>query len=127
MPYDTPTPADLKTRFPAFAGVADPAITMALGEAQGRVDRSWPERDYQPALLLYTAHILTLDGQGAGTEAEIARSGAGGFQRMRSGSLELDRGTAAASTGAGADLDQTSYGRRFREMVRRNFPPVLVV
>lgn len=127
MPYETPTPADLKTRFPAFAGVADAAITMALGEAQGRVDRSWPERDYQPALLLYTAHILTLDGQGVGTEAEMARAGAMGFQSMRSGSLSLDRGAAAVSSGAGAELDQTSYGRRFREMVRRNFPAVLVV
>lgn len=127
MPYEVPAPADLKARFPALAGVADSVIAVALAEAQGRVDRSWPESDYQPALLLYAAHVLTLDGHGAGTEAEMARAGASGFQRMKSGSLELDRGQASGSSGGGSDLAQTGYGRRFLEMVRRNFPPVLVV
>lgn len=127
MPYEVPAPADLKARFPALAGVADAVIAVALAEAQGRVDRSWPENDYQPALLLYAAHVLTLDGHGTGAEAEMARAGASGFQSMKSGSLSLDRGDGFSATAGGSDLAQTGYGRRFLEMVRRNFPPVLVV
>lgn len=127
MPYEAPTAANLKARFPAFAAVADEAIVMAITEASGRVDRTWPETDFQPAILLYAAHVLTLDGLGTGAEAEMARAGASGFQSMKSGSLSLDRGDGFSVTAGGSDLAQTGYGRRFLEMVRRNFPPVLVV
>lgn len=38
MAYVTPTPADLKTRFPAFAGVADAAILLpAVNKTKGEV------------------------------------------------------------------------------------------
>ena len=121
MPYEVPTAANLKARFPAFAAVADEAIVMAITEASGRVDRTWPETDFQPAILLYAAHVLTLDGLGTSTEAQLA-----GFRRLKIGSLELESATAAASASS-SPLLQTGYGRRFAELARQVRGPAILV
>ena len=119
---DEPTPADLKARFPGFAAVADAVVQSALGEAVQQAGADWAsEADIRLSRLLLAAHILTLDGQGSGAEA--AAAAAGGFRRMRSGALELER---ADTAGPGA-LDSTGYGRRFLELMRRNVPAVTVV
>ena len=119
---DEPTPADLKARFPGFAAVADAVVQSALDEAALQAGADWAgEADIRLGRLLLAAHILTLDGQGSGAEA--AAAAAGGFRRMRSGALELER---AADAGPGA-LDSTGYGRRFLELMRRNVPAVTVV
>lgn len=128
MAWTEPGASDLKTRFPAFASVTDAAIQPALAEALDQVDATWPDAARTTGALLYAAHVLTLDGQGGGVEAEIAKAGALGFTSFRSGSLSLDRGSAASGGGGSSDpLEQTSYGRRFLEMVRARFPGVLVV
>ncbi|MGE7415445.1 DUF4054 domain-containing protein [Methylobacterium tarhaniae] len=128
MAWTEPTAADLRARFPAFAGVADAAIALALAEALAQVDDTWPDAIRTSGALLYAAHVLTLDGQGGGVEAEIAKAGALGFTSFRSGSLSLDRGAAAGGGSGSSDpLEQTSYGRRFLELVRARFPGVLVV
>lgn len=119
---EVPTPADLKARFPGFAAIADAVVQAALDEAALQVGTDWTsEADIRLGRLLLAAHVLTLDGQGSGAEA--AAAAAGGFRRMRSGALELER-TDAAGPGA---LDSTGYGRRFLELVRRNVPAVTVV
>lgn len=128
MAWTEPTATSVRERFPAFANVSDAAIQPALAEALGQVDATWPDAARTSGALLYTAHILTLDGQGGGVEAEIAKAGALGFTSFRSGSLSLDRGSAAGGGGGSSDpLEQTSYGRRFLEMVRARFPGVMVV
>ncbi len=89
----------------------DAAVQSALDEAALQVGADWAsEADARLGRLLLAAHILTLDGQGSGAEA--AAAAAGGFRRMRSGALELER---AADAGPGA-LDSTGYGRRFVEL-----------
>jgi hypothetical protein len=119
---DEPIPADLKARFPGFAAIADAVVQSALDEAALQVGAGWTsEADVRLGRLLLAAHVLTLDGQGSGAEAVAAA--AGGFRRMRSGALELER-TAEAAPGA---LDSTGYGRRFLELMRRNVPAVTVV
>lgn len=120
MAYSTPTAADLKERFPAFSAVADAAITGAIGEAERLTDASWPDDDRTLAVLLYAAHVLTLDGLGTGTEAQLA-----GFKRLKIGSLELEA-SAPASAVAGS-LGQTGYGRRFAELARRLRGPAILV
>ncbi|MGK9234530.1 DUF4054 domain-containing protein [Inquilinus limosus] len=121
---DGPTPAELKARFPGFAAVADAVLQTALDEAALQVGDDWASAaDIRLGRLLLAAHILTLDGQGSGAEA--AAVAAGGFRRMRSGTLELERSD-AADAGPGA-LDSTGYGRRFLELMRRNVPAVAVV
>jgi hypothetical protein len=115
-------PADLKARFPGFAAIADAMVQAALDEAALQVGGDWAsEADIRLGRLLLAAHILTLDGQGSGAEAAVAA--AGGFSRMRSGALELER-TAEAAPGA---LESTGYGCRFIELMRRNVPAVTVV
>lgn len=121
---DEPTPADLKARFPGFAAVADAVVQTALAEAALQAGAEWAgEADIRLGRLLLAAHILTLDGQGSGAEA--AAAAAGGFRRMRSGGLELERAD-TADAGPGA-LGSTGYGRRFVELMRRNVPAVTVV
>lgn len=118
------TPADVKARFPGFAAVADATVQTALDEAALLAGADWTSApDARLGRLLLTAHILTLDGQGSGAEA--AAFAAGGFSRMRSGALELERpGIAGAEPGL---LGSTSYGRRFLELLQRNVPAVTVV
>jgi hypothetical protein len=119
---DSPTPAELKARFPDFSAVADAVVQTALDEAALQVGSDWAsEADVRLGRQLLAVHVLTLDGQGSGAEA--AAAAAGGFRRMRSGALELER---AAESGPGA-LDSTGYGRRFLELMRRNVPAVTVV
>jgi hypothetical protein len=130
MAWTAPTPADVKARFPAFAAVPDAAIQGALDEAALQVDETWvSEADFRLGRMLLAAHILTLDGLGTGAEAEAAGAGASGFKRMKSGQLELERFTAADSGAGSGDglLGTTSYGRRFLDLLKRNFPAVLVV
>lgn len=123
MPYVPPTPADFKELFPAFADVSDEAVQFALDEASLYVDDCWMESDRRPAVMLYAAHALTLQGLGTGAEAQAAAAGASTMQRIKSGSFELERGSSASSGGAGAVPDpwgMTSYGRRFYALLRRN-------
>jgi len=116
------TPADLKARFPGFAAVVDAVVQTALDEAALLVGDDWTSApDARLGRLLLAAHILTLDGQGGGAEAAMAASG--GFRRMRSGALELERPDAEAEPGT---LGSTGYGRRFLELLRRNVPAVTV-
>lgn len=120
MAYSTPTAAELKARFPAFNAVGEPAITSAIGEAERITDAGWPDADRTLGVMLYAAHVLTLDGLGTGTEAQLA-----GFKRLKIGSLELE---ASASIAAGSGpLYQTGYGRRFAELLRRVRGPAILV
>lgn len=122
-----PTSSDLTTRFPAFAGVPPATLIAALAEAATRVDTRWTAGDYPLGIMLYAAHVLTLDGLGSGAEASLAAAGALGFQSMRTGSLQLERNAEPESRSAGrSDLERTSYGRRFLALLRVNQPAVLV-
>lgn len=122
----TVTPADVKGRFPAFDGVADDVVQGAIDEAARRVDASWPDDDARLGLMLYAAHILTLDGHGGGADAAAATMGPG-WRRMKVGSLELERSDSGAAGGSVDVLSATSYGRRFADLVRRLFPAVLAI
>lgn len=125
MSYVQPGVADLQARFPTFAAVPAPAIAAALTEALARVDTSWTEADYAPAILLYAAHVLTLDGQGTSAEAALAAAGALGFTTLQSGTLSIGRSPPPAAA-VGAILAETTYGRRFMALLRANQPAVLV-
>ncbi len=122
MAYQQPAPADLAARFPAFAAVPPATLAAVLAEAGTRVDATWTEGDYALGLMLYAAHVLTLDGQGTGAEAALAGAGALGFTTLQSGTLSLARG------GGGSDksvLAATTYGRRFLALLKVNQPPIL--
>ncbi len=125
MPFLTPTPADLVARFPAFAAVPTATIAGVIAEARTRVDGTWLPDDAPIALMLYAAHVMTLDGLGTGAEAAAAAAGALGFQAMRSGTLSLDR-RPVVGPGSPSLLNETTYGRRFLALLKVNQPAVAV-
>lgn len=128
MAWTAPTAADLKARFPVFVAVDDVVVDGALAEAALQVDESWvSEADFRLGRMLYAAHVLTTDGLGTGPEAVAAAQGTLGISRMRSGTFEIQRATAASGTAASGELGTTSYGRRFSDLARLNHPAVLVV
>ncbi|MGA4552373.1 DUF4054 domain-containing protein [Methylorubrum aminovorans] len=121
MAYIAPTAEDLKKRFPAFSAVGADPVAGALQEAERQVDDTWPADDRVTGVLLYAAHVLTLDGLGTSTEAQLA-----GFRRLKIGSLELESATAAASASS-SPLLQTGYGRRFADLAKRVRGPAILV
>lgn len=131
MAYVAPTAADLKVRYPAFAGVADVTVESALAEAALRVDETWIEADFPVARMLYAAHVLTLDGQGTHKEAKFASLAVSGLTSIKSGSMTvaLSESSARGETKKqkAGSLQGTSYGQRFLELLRVNKPAVVVL
>lgn len=118
MSYTAPSVSDFKSRFPAFASVADGVIETGLSEAGQLVDNTWnTQEDFTLGRLLYAAHVLTLDGHGISAEAEMAANGLLGFDSITSGKLSVKR---ASGDAGGSPLMQTQYGRRFNEVLLRN-------
>jgi hypothetical protein len=118
VPYIVPTPDDVRSDFPVFASVDDAVIQRRIDRTESTVDESWMESDYTYARSLLAAHYLTEDGVGGGTDAEIAALGLSGVSRLKSGTLDVTFAN-TNSTGDGA-WDNTSYGRRFASILRRN-------
>lgn len=119
MAYTAPTPTELKAVFAAFADVPDATVQYWLGRAALSVDESWAEADFAHARMLLAAHLMVLNGLGAGAEAEMAAAGAAGFKVMKSASLSLERFDPPSSRRAGL-YDGTSYGRQFAALLAVN-------
>jgi hypothetical protein len=105
--------------FPAFSGVpiasisfwkteADRVLLPLLADLGDRADL---------CAMLVTAHYLVQNGLGTGAESEIAAQGATGFTRVKSGTLELERGKNDAAAKMG-DWGTTSYGMRVYPMLK---------
>ena len=120
-----PTAADLVGRFATFAATPTATVTAAIAEAGARVDATWTAADSTLGVLLYAAHVLTLDGQGTSAEAALAAAGALGISMFKAGTLERERRTVTGAD-AGNLLTETTYGRRFLTLLRVNQPAVLV-
>lgn len=69
--------------------------------------------------MLLACHLMTLEGLGTGTEAEIAAAGMGDFKSVRSGQLSFQRGEGDSSAAAGS-IRSTSYGRRWADLAQIN-------
>lgn len=121
MAYIVPTAAELKARYPAFAGVSDDIVNSALTEAQRMVDETWTEGDYATAIMLYACHIMALDGHGTSPDAQANTGQAANFQTIRSGQLTLTRGQ---KSGGGSDTENwyksTRFGSRFWMLLQQN-------
>lgn len=120
MAYTPATAETLKARFPVFADVEDDTITAALTRARRIVTSKWIEDDRQEGEHLLAAHDMTLDGLGATRDAQLQ-----GFRRLKLGSLELERESNAG--GGSTTYNLTTFGQRFRDLLRRNHPPVIAI
>ena len=91
MAYVAPTLADFRARYQEFVAVPDTLVDLVLSEASRAVSTLWVERDYAPAILLLTAHMLK-----AGGALEDAAGGSGGYAgpitKERVGEVEITYG-----------------------------------
>lgn len=119
MAYIPPDHATFIGIFPALAAVTEDQYAFWSAQAvlitepiEGCLDARM-----DLATMLVTAHLLTLQGIGTGAEAEMASQGAGSFKRIKSGTLELERGD-ASSGGEGGLYATTDYGRQVWPMLK---------
>lgn len=120
MAYVAPNKATFVAIFPAFAAVTDEQYAFWSGQAGLIVDPIAGCLDARAdlACMLITAHYLTQQGIGAGAESESAAQGMSGYKRIKSGTLELERGDTATSTDNMGDWGATSYGQRVFPMLQ---------
>lgn len=131
MPHTAPTLSEFRTRYGEFAGVGDPVVTAYLGDATGQVSTDWIERDYPKAIMLLTAHMLLVEGaveRAAGRRTTVTTTGPIASKQV--GDVRVTYAGAGGSSGGATypnGYGATEYGRRFYELMRRNFAGPMVV
>lgn len=114
MTVAAPTLAEFLAEYPQFEDFEPAQITRAFAFAARNVDDTWFDEDFQPAFMLYAAHILTfgqnaLDSGGAG--ARITSESLGPI------SVSYERNASAFD----ADfLGATSYGQEYARLLQLN-------
>jgi len=100
-------------RFPEFACVGHGLIIAVLAEAPLFVDLRWGEYEELGAML-YTAHELTLQGQGTSPAAQKIKTQ--GVTQITSGSHKVQY---ESDQGAFKGFEATPYGQRFETLAKR--------
>lgn len=120
MAYTQATAADLKAAFTKFSAVADETVEFWLTRARRSVDSSWTEDDRAMGEMLLACHLMTLEGLGAGTEAQIAAEGLGDFTSVKSGQFSFTRKDGGEGSASAGELGSTTYGRQWLTLARAN-------
>lgn len=110
MAYIKPTASELKTRFPAFAGVADAAVNYWIDEGDTDTE-TWPEAIRARAVMAYAAHKLAESGALTSTVPQ-------GLTSFKSGTFSA---TVSDSLASLTGFDATVYGREFIALRRTAF------
>lgn len=121
MAHTVPDAAAFKLRHPSFASVADVTVTAMLAEASRSVSTQWSEADYADAIMYLAAHLIAEENSAGGISAA---SKAGPIERVKADSVEIQYAAGAKNDGV---FDTTVYGRRFKELRKRNAPRAIVV
>jgi len=131
---DVPTAAEFKARYPEFTGVANATIMLVLAEGLPMVDDGWELSDQKPALMAFTAHLLSLEGYPARAVNAQAPLPAGAGREIlmrRVGDVTTQYAQASSSAGSGSGLTSslglTVYGRRFAQLLKLNAPAIGLV
>lgn len=125
---DTPTPTELKTRYPEFAGVADTYVTAVIDEAKDFVTDEWLERDQKKAVMSLACHNMSLEGEPARSNGDLDLVVPQGqlLKRRKVGDVEVELAeksstVAKGSTGSVADqYATTSYGQVYWRLLKLN-------
>lgn len=104
-----PTLSDFRTRYPAFAAVADGTATYWLDEGIAEVT-AWNDADQARAAMAYAAHRLTEQGS---SDAQPQ-----GVTAFKSGTFSASISEAQANR---TGFNATVYGREFLALARRSF------
>jgi hypothetical protein len=118
-----PTVSSIKIRFPEFADVADPAVEFAIEEAREEIGTNWTIK-YNTAIVYLVAHyiacgIAAVASGGSGDGGDIASESIGRFS--------ISYATSANSEATHDDKSSSSYGRRYLDLLGRNFGGPLVI
>lgn len=116
------TAAVIKTKFPEFADQDDTFIEFSIEEAQRNVDDTWLAKDKMLALTYMACHYLAI---------AVNRANAVNTQMVQSESIGEISVTYAhvqePTIKDPSDLTTTPYGVRYLELVKLNFPAVMVI
>ena len=115
MTYTTPTAAELKARYPAFASVADATVDVWIADAEGPVGANWDDAERANGVILFAAHNMALIGLG-GAPA--------GVTSFKSGTFAV---TVSDKLAGASGIYATIYGRMYAELCRRLFGGARVV
>jgi len=119
MAYTTPTAADLKALYPAFAAVPDATVDSWIARAERFVGTNWPDDYRADGVMAWAAHGMSTSGIGTGSSNST--QGVTGF---KSGTFSVQISDSAANrTGFYA----TIYGRQYLELCRMLFGGVRLV
>lgn len=138
MSYVEPTATTFKARYPEFTPVDDALVSLVLGESISEVGETWYENDRARAQMLLTAHNLSMEGEPlrsqAAEDGAIYDPSAGAMKRRKVGDVEVEFqnaneqfGSSAGQERSGVGYENSHYGRQYKELLRKNFPAVLVV
>ncbi len=120
-----PTASSIKMRFSEFADVDDPVIEFAIEEAREEVGENWTT-GYNLAIVYLVAHYVA----SANAAAASGGTGDGGDIASESiGRLSISYAVSSSSNvnATADDKMSTSYGRRYVELLGRNFGgPVII-
>lgn len=119
MAYSEPDADALKTRFPAFAAVADETVEYWLTDARLIVTDTWAEDDRAPAEMALAAHNLALNGYGTAGGA-IGDLAAMGVTSFKSASMSVSFAEGAVLSAGSGGYGSTRYGKQFQVYLRRN-------
>jgi hypothetical protein len=130
MAYTIPDYAAFIARFPIFSDTTQypqPQVETLLVEASGQVDTDWLERDYAPAIMYLTAHMLALDNSGADDAIDIGGPSSISSESFSGMSISYKALTpTAGSSFASSSFGNTVYGRRYYDLLKKNKPAVVV-
>ena len=140
---NVPTASEVKARYPEFSGVSDALVTMVIAEASPMVDDEWVETDQKPAIMAFTAHLLSMEGYparallpagaplpaSAGREIVMRKVGDVTTQYAQASRqyAQASSGAKGASSGLLGSLALTVYGRRFAQLLKLNAPAIGLV
>lgn len=128
MSFDPPDYAEFIARFPIFDNTAkwpQAMVEMIIVEATGNVDNSWVEKDYKPAIMYQTAHLLATDNSEEGTDPEIGSPSVLSSESFAGMSQSFST-VAPGVLGSSELWGTTVYGRRYLDLLRKNKPAVVV-
>lgn len=130
MSYQEPTAETFKIRFSEFVPVSDILVNLVLAEAIDAVGETWLERDRAKAQMYLAAHILSMEGEPSRTTTGQGTATTGPVKSRQVGDVKTEfagAGGASGGVSGGSGYLQTSYGRMYLELLRKNFPAVAVV
>lgn len=123
MTFPIPSAANVKMKFaPAFDNTADATIEFAIEEAASCVGDGW-RMDQTLAVYYLTAHFLSVAKVSAANDGREVTS-----ERFGQISVTYKSGANSSAPQASfSDYSTTSYGARYFQIMKKNFPGFIII